>query len=75
MVVCGVVVEKEMDIKRVGDLTVDVPEDGEQLLMAMPGLALGDDLAVGDIKCSKQRRRAVPDVIVGPLVVSYGTQH
>ena len=46
MLVGGVVVEDEMDVELGWHVGLDVTQEGEELLMAMAGFALGDDRAV-----------------------------
>src|SRR5260221_2290889 len=43
VLVGGVVVDDEMDIEFCRDIGLDVPEEGEELLVAMAGLALGEN--------------------------------
>ena len=40
-------------------------EKGEELLMPMAPFALGEHVAALDVECGEERRRAVPEVIVG----------
>ena len=63
-----VVVDHEMDVERGRQRCVHVPEEGQELLVAVAGLALGQDLAVGDIERGEQRRGAMALVIVRDAV-------
>jgi hypothetical protein len=50
MLVGGVVVDDEMDIELGWHVGLDVTQEGEELLMAMAGFALGDDRAVEHVE-------------------------
>ena len=50
MFVSGVVVNDEMDVEGVGHIAVDLTQECEELLMTVSGMAMGDDLAGGDIE-------------------------
>jgi hypothetical protein len=65
MLVGGVVVDDEMDVELGRHIGLDVAQEGEELLMAMAGFALGDDRAVEHIKVGEQRGCAVTLVVVG----------
>ena len=60
-----VVVEHQMDIERGGDISLDVAQEREELLVAVAMLAFGHDRAGGDVQGGEQRRGAVADVVVG----------
>ena len=52
----------EVDVEAGGHAGVDVPEEAQKLLVAMPRLALGDDLAGGHVQGGKDGRGTVTDV-------------
>ena len=60
MLVGGVVVDDEMDVEVRGYAGVDMPQEGEELLV--PALALRQHLAGGDIQGGEQGRGAVADI-------------
>jgi hypothetical protein len=67
----GVVVHHQMDIKVLGDIGVDLLEKPEKLLMAVAGLTPGQHLAGGDVQGGKERGGAVPHIVMGhPLHVA-----
>ena len=61
--VSGVVVDDQMDIQGLRDVRVDMLQEVEILLMAMPLFALGEDLAGSDVQRGKEGQGAVPDVV------------
>jgi hypothetical protein len=65
MLVGGVVVDDEMDVELGWHVSLDVTQEGEELLMAMAGFALGDDRAVKHVEGGEQRDGAVALVVVG----------
>ena len=58
MFVGGVIVGDQMDLKVGGNIAVRVVAKTQELLMAMAGLALGDDAAIEHIERRKQRGSA-----------------
>ena len=50
MFVSGVVIDDEMDVEGLGHIAVDLTQECEELLMTVPGMATGDDIASGDIE-------------------------
>lgn len=64
MLVRGVVVDDQMDLEFVGHGGLDVAQELQELLVAMPALALGEDLALSDVQRREQRGRPVSDVVV-----------
>src|SRR5436190_3247652 len=64
MFVGGVVIEDEVEIAIRWSLRVDELKELEPFLMAMPILALPNQLAVGHIERRKQGRGAVADIIM-----------
>ena len=60
-----VVVDDEMDLEVWGHRRLDVAQEPEELLVAMVGLTLGEHATGGEIQRGKQRRRPVPDVVMG----------
>ena len=65
MLVGGVVVDDEMDVELSRHVGLDVTQEGEELLMAMAGFALGDDRAVEHVEGGEQGGRAVALIVVG----------
>ena len=65
MFVGGVIVDDKMHVEILGHTGIDVSQEGEELLMSVARLALGDDFTIGDIECRKQGGGAVTDVVVG----------
>ena len=62
MLVGAVVVDDEVDVEVGGHAGVDVLEEAQELLMTMPWLALGDDLAGGHVQGGKEVGGTVTDV-------------
>ena len=58
VLVGGVVVDDQVQVERGWNALIEVPEEGEELLMAVPSLAWGDDLA------AFARRGAANSVVV-----------
>jgi len=65
VLVGGVVIDDEMQVERDRNAFIKMPQEGQELLMAVPGLALDDDLAALHVEGGKQRRRAVAHVVMG----------
>ena len=71
VLVCRVIVDDQVHLEFFRDVIIYVVEKLEELLVAVPALALRHNLAGGDVQGGKQRRGAVPEVIVGyPFHVS-----
>jgi hypothetical protein len=51
MLVGGIVVDDEMDVRHIG---LDVTQEGEEFLVTMAGFALGDDRAVEHVEGGEQ---------------------
>ena len=64
MLVCGVVVDDQMDVERLGQLAFEPAREGKVLLMAVALHALADDPAVEQVQGREQRGRTVTFVIV-----------
>ena len=60
----SVVIEHEMDVEWRSHAAVDPTQEADELLRAMPGLALADYAAGARIEGGEQRGRAVPLVVV-----------
>jgi hypothetical protein len=60
-----VVVHDQVDIKILGDGRLDLPQEPQELLMSVPGLALADHLTGGHVQGGEQRGGAVADVVMG----------
>jgi hypothetical protein len=68
MLVGGIVVHHQVQLPvRIG--AREVSEEGQELLVAVPVLAQPSDLAGGDLQRGEQCGGAVPDVVVGALLV------
>src|SRR5665213_158213 len=65
VLVGGVVVEDDMHGLGGRDGLVDVVEEADELLMPVALHASSDNLAVQHVERREQRRRAMPDVVVG----------
>jgi hypothetical protein len=71
MLVCGVVVPNAMNIHVLGHIGVDMLDERQWFMMSMARLAFDDNVAIGNIKSSKERRRPVACVVMRhPLNVS-----
>lgn len=68
MLVGAVIVHHEMRTEARRDIGLDALEEPKELLMPMARLALGQDLAIGDIECGKQRGGAVPFVVMSEAI-------
>lgn len=58
------IVDDQVHFKSIRDVFIDVVEKLQELLVAVPALALRQNLAGGNVQDGEQRRGAVPDVIV-----------
>ena len=54
MLVGGVVVDDQMDVELGWHVGLDVPQEGQELLMPVAWLALGDDRAVGTSRAANR---------------------
>src|SRR2546430_8516857 len=64
MFVRAVVVDDQVDVELLRDAVLDTPQKGEELLMAMARLAIGQHRAVEHIERCEERRGAMALVIV-----------
>ena len=64
----SVVVADQVGVKIVGDLGVDLDQELLELGAAVAPVQAGDHAAVGDVERGEQAGRAVPDVVVRPLL-------
>ena len=64
VLVGGVVVENRMQVEIGRRLPVDLPQEGEELLVAVALGALPDHLAGRRVQGGEQRRGSVADVVV-----------
>jgi hypothetical protein len=64
MLVGAVVVADQVHIEVLRDIGLDVAQEGQELLVAMLGLALREHGAIGDVQGCKQRGGAMADVVV-----------
>lgn len=60
-----VVVDDEMHVEVFGHVGIDMSQEGEELLMSVACLALGNDFTISDIECREQSGGAVTDIVVG----------
>src|SRR5712671_1306924 len=60
----SIVVHDQMKLQSRGKFPIQAAQESQPLLMAMPGVAFTDDLAVEDVERCKQRRGAVAFVVV-----------
>ena len=60
----GVIIHDDMDIEPARDVSVDLFEEVQELDRPVALVAFADDKSRGDIKCSKQRCRAIPHIAV-----------
>ncbi len=68
MLVCGVVVDDEVHVQLGLDAVIEAPPEGEKFVMPMAWLALGEPRAGRDVERCKQRRRAMPDIVMGDIL-------
>lgn len=61
---CGVVVDDQTDVELVRH-SLDMVQEGEELLVTIAGLALGDDRTVEHVEGGEQGGGAVTLVVVG----------
>ncbi len=61
VLVGAVVVDDQVQIHIFGHLLVDPPQEAQELLLPVPGLAFGDQRTGGDIQRGEQRAGAVAD--------------
>ena len=64
VLVSGVVVDNKMDIQRLRDRGIDLPQELEKLLMSMASLTGRYYLARGNVKSGKKCCCAMPNVIM-----------
>jgi hypothetical protein len=64
VVVDALVVDDQVHVQILEYGLLDLPEEPQELLVPVAGLALGDHLAGGDIQGGEQRGSAVPDVVM-----------
>lgn len=65
MLVSGIVINDQMDLQVSRDVRLDMLQEVEVLLMAVPSLALSENLARGDIERGIERQGSVADIVVG----------
>lgn len=64
MLVRGIVIADQVNVQVLGEVGLDVPQEGEKFLMPVPRLALREHAAVGHIERREQRCSAVAYVVV-----------
>lgn len=65
-VVSRVVIYDKMNIQMSGHFSLDLSQERQKLLSAMAGLETANDFTSGDIERSKQRRSALPEIVMCP---------
>ena len=65
MFVRCIVIHDQVDVQVLGDILVDVAEEGQIVLMPVATFAWATDLAGDDVECRKQGRRAVAHIVMG----------
>jgi hypothetical protein len=61
----AVVIADQVDIQADRDVLVDLPQELEELLVAVAAVQFADDGAVGDVECGEQAGNAVTGVVMG----------
>ena len=64
VLVGGVVVDDQMQIKRPRGASIQMSEEGKELVVSVLGQALANHLAADDVERGKQRRRPMPLVVM-----------
>ena len=64
MLVSGIVIDDQMNLQILRDIRIDMLQEVEVVLMAVPLLAFCEDLARGDIERGKERQGAVADIVM-----------
>ena len=64
MLMRGIVVQNQMPVQGGRNVPIDMAEEGQKFLMAMPRLALRQDVAVGNIEGRKEGRGPMPTIIM-----------
>ena len=62
----GEVVQHDVDVQRGLDARVDLAQEGDEILGAMPSLAPREDFARRDVQRGEEIERAMAEVVVGP---------
>src|SRR4051794_6797424 len=65
MLIGGVIIDDEVDVEFCRHIGLDVPQEGEELLVTMAGLALSEDRAIEHVECPEKRCGAMPFVVMG----------
>ncbi len=60
----GVVVDDEMDVELLGDGSLDVAQELQELLLTMAAFALREHLTRGDVESREQSGGPVSDIVV-----------
>jgi hypothetical protein len=68
MLVGAVVVDDPVNVEVFGHTGIDVAQEAQKLLMPMAGLALGEDLAIGDVQGRERGRGAVAHVVKKAII-------
>ncbi len=65
VLVRGVVVDDQMQIKRLGGAPIQMLEKAKELVVSMLGQARADHFTADDVERGEQRRRPMPLVVMG----------
>jgi hypothetical protein len=65
VLVGGIVIDHQMNVESWCNALLHMPQKAQVFLMSVPGFTLSDDIAISDIQSSKERRGAVPLIVVG----------
>jgi hypothetical protein len=68
----GIVVDDEMDVEFRWHIGLDVPQEGEELLLTMARLARSKNRAIEHVECREQGCGAVPFVVVSDAFGEHG---
>ena len=64
MFVGAVIVQHQMELQLLGELIIQLTQESQELLVAMPWKALADDFAFQDFQRGEQRRGPMADIIM-----------
>ena len=61
---CGVIVHDQVNVQILGDIGVEIPQEAQELLVAVPHLALREHLPRGYVQRGEEGGRAVATVVM-----------
>ena len=70
VLVGGVVVQDQMELKLSWKLAIESAQESQEFLVSVASKALADDLSIERVQCGKQSRGAVTLVVVGHRAAS-----